>query len=216
MVGKANLTRDIASYRARAGRFDLVTVPPLAYLMVDGAGDPNTVPAYSEAVASLFPLAYALKFHQKRERGLDHVVMPLEGLWWAEDMAAFTSARDKDRWSWTLMILTPPWTTSEDVDAARGTVSAKGGAPRLPDVRWETLDEGPCVQTLHVGPYDAEGPVLARMHDEVIAGRGLRPTGRHHEVYLSDARRTAPERLRTILRQPVGAAASGPGEVSGP
>lgn len=118
------------------------------------------------------------------------MVPPLEGLWWAEDMESFTAARDKSRWHWRLMLMTPPWITAEQVETA--------GA-----VRWEQFAEGLCVQTLHVGPYDAEGPVLEQMHHEVIPARDLEMTGRHHEIYLGDPRRTDPERLRTILRQPV-------------
>lgn len=203
MSTKVDLKKEIAAYTARRGRFDVVDVPQLTYLMVDGHGDPNTAPAYTDAVASLYPLAYALKFLSKVELGRDYTVMPLEGLWWAQDMDAFTTARDKSRWDWTLMVLTPGWLTADHVATAQETVVRKGGAPRLDDVRLERLDEGRCVQTLHVGPYDAEGPVLAALHDEFLPAHGLRRTGKHHEVYLGDARRTAPERLRTILRQPV-------------
>ncbi|QGQ19160.1 hypothetical protein GC089_07855 [Cellulomonas sp. JZ18] len=198
-----DLKREIPAYRARRGTPELVTVPPLQYLMVDGHGDPNTAPEYQDALRTLYPVAYTLKFLSRRELGRDHVVMPLEALWWADDMAAFTTARDKSRWSWTAMILVPDWITAEHVEDARATVAAKGGAPALDALRLERLDEGLCVQTLHVGPYDAEGPVLAEIHDRFVPDHGLRMTGRHHEVYLSDARRTAPERLRTILRQPV-------------
>ncbi|WP_136519803.1 GyrI-like domain-containing protein [Cellulomonas telluris] len=198
-----DLKREIPSYRARRGEIALVTVPPLQYLMVDGHGDPNTAPEYQDALRTLYPVAYTLKFLSRRELGRDHVVMPLEALWWSDDMAAFTTSRDKSRWSWTAMILVPDWIAAEHVEDARARVAAKGGAPVLDALRLERLDEGLCVQTLHVGPYDAEGPVLAEIHDRFVPDHGLRMTGRHHEVYLSDARRTAPERLRTILRQPV-------------
>ncbi len=199
---KADLRREIPAYAARRGRFDVVTVPPLRYLMIDGSGDPNTGGAYQEALQTLYPTAYALKFFSKRELGRDYTVMPLEGLWWAEDPAAFTTRRDKSRWQWTLLNLVPDWLTDEHVDAARAQAARKG-APAIDGLRCEVLDEGLCVQTLHVGPFDEEGPVLAEMHERVIPDRGLRMTGIHHEIYLSDARRTAPERLRTILRQPV-------------
>ncbi|WP_309135008.1 GyrI-like domain-containing protein [Cellulomonas sp.] len=198
-----DLKREIPSYRARRGEIALVTVPPLQYLMVDGHGDPNTATEYEDALRTLYPVAYALKFLSRRELGREHVVMPLEALWWSDDMAAFTTSRDKSRWSWTAMILVPDWIAAEHVEDARARVAAKGGAPVLDALRLERLDEGLCVQTLHVGPYDAEGPVLAEIHDRFVPDHGLRMTGRHHEVYLSDARRTAPERLRTILRQPV-------------
>lgn len=198
-----DLTKELPAYRARRGAFALVTVPPLQYLMLDGRGDPNTAPAYADALRTLYPLAYTLKFLSRRELGRDHVVMPLEALWWADDMDAFTRARDKGRWSWTVMILVPDWITAAHVEDARAAVARKGGAPGLDAARLERLDEGLCVQTLHVGPYDDEGPVLHELHHRFVPEHGLRLTGRHHEIYLSDARRTAPERLRTILRQPV-------------
>lgn len=200
---KVDLKRAIATYAARRGRFDVVTVPPMRYLMIDGHGDPNEAPEHAAALQTLYPVAYGLKAISRHELDRDYVVMPLEGLWWADDMASFTSERDKSRWSWTLMILVPDWLEHEHVDAAREVVRAKGSAPALDALRLEELDEGSCVQTLHVGSFDDEGPALAEMHDEVIPSRSLRMRGRHHEIYLSDARRTAPERLRTILRQPV-------------
>lgn len=198
-----DLKREIPTYTAHRGRFSIVTVPPLQYLAVDGHGDPNTAPEYTAAVTSLYPLAYALKALSRRDLDRDHVVMPLEAQWWSSDPAVFTSRRDASRWDWTLLTLLPPWLTAEHVETARRAVAREGGAPALDRVRVEHLDEGRCVQTLHVGPYDDEGPVLAALHEEFIPRNGLRPTGKHHEVYLSDARRTAPARLRTILRQPV-------------
>lgn len=198
---KTDLKKELASYAAKRGRFDVVEVPPLRYLMIDGSGDPNTQP-YADAIATLFPVAYRLKFLSKRELDRDYVVMPLEALWWSDDMASFTSDRDKSKWHWTAMILVPEWTPDDHVERA---ISAAGGAPAIDRLRVETLAEGRCVQTLHVGPFDDEGPVLAALHDEFIPSQGLRMTGRHHEIYLSDLRRTDPARLRTILRQPVAA-----------
>jgi len=206
-VEKVDLKKELDSYRARRGEFRVLDVPPLRYLMCDGHGDPNASPDFAAAIEALYPLAYQAKFLSKRELGRDYVVMPLEGLWWADDMDAFVS-RDKQRWSWTLMVLAPDWVDADMVAAARAAVVAKGAPPRLDEVRLETLEEGRCVQTLHVGSFDDEGPVLARMHDEFIPGQGLAMAGRHHEIYLSDLRRTAPERLRTILRQPVVAGAA--------
>jgi len=202
---KVDLRRELPTYTARPGRFDVVTVPPLRFLMVDGHGDPNTSQRYQNALTSLYPVAYKVKFLSKSE-GRDYGVMPLEGLWWSQDMESFTTARDKSRWDWTLMTMVPDWIGPEHVEAAREAVRLTGGAPVLDELRFERFDEGLCVQTLHVGPYDDEGPVLDAMHHDVIPGHGLRMTGKHHEIYLSDARRTAPERLRTILRQPVAAA----------
>lgn len=203
MTVKTDLKKELGLYAPRRGRFEVVTVPPLRYLMVDGHGDPNTSDEYRDAIQTIFPLAYALKFLSKRSLDRDYTVMPLEALWWADDVAAFTSARDKSQWRWTALNLVPDWITDAHVEEATATVRSKGGAPRLDELRVETLDEGLSVQTLHVGSYDDEAPVLAELHDVFIPGAGLTMTGRHHEIYLSDARRTAPEKLRTILRQPV-------------
>ncbi len=200
---KVDLKREIPTYTARRGRFDVVTVPPLWFLMVDGHGDPNTAPAYRDGLASLYPLAYALKFLSKSEFGRDYAVMPLEALWWADDLSTFTTARDKSRWDWTLMILTPDWITPDVVEDARAKVRAKGGAPVLDAIRRERFDEGLCVQTLHVGPYDDEAPLLDDLHHRFVPEQGLRLVGKHHEVYLGDPRRADSSRLRTILRQPV-------------
>lgn len=192
---KVDLKKTLNSYRARHGRFDLIEVPERVYLMVDGHGDPNTSPAYTAALEALYPVAYALKSASRKELRRDYVVPPLEGLWWAQDMDAFTADRDKSRWDWTMMILVPDWIEASMVEAAIG---ARDGI-----VRRQSFAEGTCLQTLHVGSFDDEAPVLARMHDEEIPSRGLRMTGTHHEIYLSDARRVAPARMRTILRQPV-------------
>jgi hypothetical protein len=199
---KIDLKKQLDGYAAKRGEFRILDVPPASYLMIDGEGDPNT-PVFAEATEALYPLAYTLKFASKRELDRDYVVMPLEGLWWADDMAAFTARRDKALWSWTLLIMQPEWIDAAFVEAARRTVEAKGAPARLSDIRFASLDEGRCVQTLHLGSFDGEAGVLTRMHDEFIPASGLRMTGRHHEIYLSDPRRTAPEKLRTILRQPV-------------
>ncbi len=205
MTAAIDLKRSLPGYRAPRGRFEIVDLPAMSYLMIDGHGDPNTSPAYADALATLYPVAYTLKFASKRELGRDYVVPPLEGLWWAEDMDAFTVSRDKSRWSWTMMLMVPDWLGDEEIESAVEHVRAKN-PPRLADLRFAPWAEGRCVQTLHVGPFDDEGPVLARMHQEFIPSHGLRLDGTHHEIYLSDPRKAAPERLRTILRQPVAAA----------
>lgn len=199
---KADLKKTTPGYAARHGRFEVIELPPQRYLMIDGFGDPNTAQEYADALATLYPTAYALKFFSKRELGRDYTVPPLEALWWAEDMTAFTSARDKSQWHWTVMLLLPDWIVDEHVSDAASSASGKG-APLIDRLRCERLDEGLCVQTLHIGSYDDEGPVLEEMHERFIPGNGLRPAGRHHEIYLSDPRRMAPAKLKTILRQPV-------------
>ncbi|MFC0007792.1 GyrI-like domain-containing protein [Micromonospora siamensis] len=203
MTTRIDFKRALDAYRAQQGRFRVVDVPDMNYLMIDGHGDPNTSPAFGEAVQTLYPVAYKLKFASKRDLGRDYVVPPLEGLWWAEDMSSFTSVRDKSRWDWTLMLMVPEWVSPALFTAAIEKVQAKDAPARLPDVRLEALSEGRCVQTLHVGSFDDEADVLSHLHHEVIPGLGFRMVGVHHEIYLSDFRRVAPERQRTILRQPV-------------
>lgn len=197
-----DLKKHLDSYAARRGEFRVLEVPPLRYLMIDGSGDPNTAESYADALATLYPVAYALKFASKA-RGQDYVVPPLEALWWADDMRTFTSARDKSSWQWTAMLLVPEWVTDEAVAETITTVGETKQPPSIDLLRLEPLTEGLCVQTLHIGPYDDEGPVLAELHDRFLPDEGLELTGRHHEIYLSDPRRAAPEKLRTILRQPV-------------
>ncbi|GEL45843.1 hypothetical protein CHO01_09590 [Cellulomonas hominis] len=202
MSEKWDAKKDLDSYRAPGGRFRVVEVPELRYLAVDGHGDPNTAPAFAEAIAALQPVSWTLKLASK-VRGRDYVVPPLEGLWWARDAAVFTTARDTSAWDWTLLMLVPEWLDAPDVDAALAQVRDRNAPARLDDVRLETLAEGLAVQTLHVGSFDDEAETIARMHDEFLPAHGLRPTGRHHEIYLSDFRRVAPDRRRTIVRQPV-------------
>jgi hypothetical protein len=200
---KTDFKKTLEAYKATPGEFKIVDVPPLQYLMVDGHGDPNTAREYADAVAALYPIAYKLKFASKRGLGKDYVVMPLEAQWWASDMAAFTTERDKSQWDWTAMIMVPDWITGEMFADAIANVAAKDQPASLDKVRLETLHEGLSVQTLHIGAYDDEAGVLAKLHHEYLPHAGLRPTGRHHEIYFSDARKVEPAKLRTILRQPV-------------
>ncbi|MDZ5620415.1 GyrI-like domain-containing protein [Nocardioides sp. HM23] len=201
--------RSLDAYQARHGELRILDVPPLRYLMVDGHGDPNTATDYADAIGTLYPLAYKLKFASKQELGRDYVVPPLEALWWAPDMEVFTSARDKSKWRWTTMIMVPDWIGDDMFDDAVAKVAAKNRPAGLDRVRIETLREGTCVQTLHIGSYDDEASVLADLHHDFIPNAGLRMTGKHHEIYLSDARKVPAPKLRTILRQPVEPAADG-------
>jgi len=198
---KVDLKRDQrALYAPPTGRYVEVDVPRMRYLAVEGSGSP-TCPAYQQAVEALFAAAYAAKFRGRADLDRDYVVLPLEGLWWAEDMTTFRT-REKDRWSWRMLIRQPDWLDERILTAAIEQARAKGRDPGGL-LRVVELEEGQCLQTLHVGSYDDEGPSLAYLHDEYLPAQGLRPTGQHHEIYLSDARRVAPARLRTILRQPV-------------
>lgn len=200
---KADFKKELHSYQAKHNEFRIVDVPKLQYLMINGHGDPNTSQDFKEAILALYPIAYKLKFASKLELGKDYTVMPLEGLWWAEDMSTFTTARDKSQWDFTLMIMQPDWITQDMFQKTIAKVAEKNPPARLDKVRFEALDEGKSVQVLHIGSFDDEAAVLAKMHHGFIPANNLRPTGKHHEIYLSDFRKTAPEKLRTILRQPV-------------
>jgi DNA-binding PadR family transcriptional regulator len=189
-------------YSPPSKEFTVVDVPEFRYIAVDGRGDPNTSAAYSNALEALYGVAYALKFASKKTLGRDFVVGPLEGLWRADDPAAFVTRR-KESWEWTMMISQPDWITEDMVRAAIADISKKKDVPALGDIRLLALVEGTCVQILHVGSYDDETPTLDRLHNDYLPENGLTFNGDHHEVYLSDARRTAPDKLRTILRQPV-------------
>ncbi|WP_026551624.1 GyrI-like domain-containing protein [Arthrobacter sp. H20] len=200
---RVDFKKQINTYRAPRGDIELVRVPAMKFLMIDGRGDPNTSNAFADALATVYPVAYRLKFLSKVDLGSDYVVMPLEALWWSADMDTFTTSRDKSRWDWTMMNMVPDRITDDHFDAARQAVERKGSAPVLSALRLERFDEGRAAQTLHIGSYDAEGPVLEAMHRQFIPAHSLTMTGKHHEIYLSDSRRTAADKLKVILRQPV-------------
>lgn len=189
-------------YAPRNRDWALVDVPAQRFIAVDGSGDPNTSADYARAVEALYTVAYTIKFASKRTLDRDFVVGPLEGLWWSDRPEVFT-ARDKDAWQWRMLISQPDWITEDFIDDAKQTALAKKGLPAIADVRYEPVHEGLCAQVLHIGPYDDEGPILAELHGEYLAANNLRMTGHHHEVYLGDPRRSAPAKLRTVLRQPV-------------
>ena len=180
--------------------FHLVDVPPMNFLMVDGEGDPNTSQEYQQAIEALYTMAYGIKFALK-SRGYDHIVPPLEGLWWMENMNEFSMA-SKDRWKWTMMIMQPEWVSTEWVEQTRAAAEKKKSNPSLSMVRFVAFSEGLAVQTLYIGAYSNEGSTIAEMH-KFITTNGYQLNGKHHEVYLSDVQKTSPERLKTILRQPV-------------
>lgn len=180
----------------------LVDVPTMNFLKIDGAGDPNGSPTYQAAVEALYAVSYTLKFMVKKgPTGLDYGVMPLEGQWWVDNLADF-SYDDRRHWHWTMMIMQPDVVTAEMVEAARQEVAKKKGLD-LAGLRFEVLDEGRAAQILHLGPYSEEPATVACLH-QFIAEQSLQPRGKHHEIYLSDPNRTAPEKLKTVLRQPVG------------
>lgn len=182
----------------------LVRVPPLAFLCIDGHGDPNTSQRYADAVQALYSVSYAAKFAIKKASGHNFKVSPLEGLWWADDLSTFLSGHKSD-WDWTMMIRQPDHLVTEDlVKCLAGEVDAKKSLPAVRNLRLVTFEEGPAAQVLHLGPYAAEAPTIERLH-AYIRDQGFVFDGRrqkHHEIYLGNPRRAAPEKLRTIIRQP--------------
>ena len=202
-MGKIDFKKELKYlYRPSAKKVETVAVPRMNFLMVDGEGDPNTSQAYQDAIGVLYPLSYTLKFMIKRgEIGIDYGVLPLEGLWWADDMSSF-SVENKDAWKWTLMIMQPELVTKKMVQEAIENVKAKKNPTSLPRVRFEAFKEGKVAQIMHIGPFSEEGPTVEKVHS-FIKKDGSQLIGKHHEIYLSDIRRAAPEKWKTIIRQPM-------------
>jgi hypothetical protein len=179
-----------------------VTVPPMSYLIVDGKGDPNNSQEFADAITAVYSVAYTLKFMVKKgATGIDYGVMPLEALWWAEDMSQFTQ-NDKSNWLWTVLVAQPDFISKAMVEVAIADVKKRKDPVALPKLRFEIFDEGVCAQLMHIGPFSEEGPNIERVHQFIEAGGG-KLRGKHHEIYLSDLRKAAPEKWKTIIRQPM-------------
>jgi hypothetical protein len=191
-------------YTASTAKPSIIDIPPMNALMVDGMGDPSG-PAFQEAVGSLYSVAYTLKFAFKKDKAVDYPVMALEGLWYADDVTDFLTGK-RDNWKWTIFITLPDVVTKKDVGEAVAAVKKKAKFPGFPEVRFEKFAEGRAAQVMHVGPYAAEGPTIERLH-RFVEEQGYKLRGKHHEIYLGDPRRSAPEKLRTIIRHPVERAA---------
>lgn len=193
-------------YNPSIKEVSIVNVPKMNFLMIDGQGDPNTSKEYHDAMETLFPVSYKTKFLSKKEKSQDYVVMPLEGLWWVDNMEDF-SIEDKSSWKWTVMIRQPDFITKSIINKAMGEVEEKKNPAALSKIRFESLNEGISAQIMHIGPYLEEGPTVEKLHSFIHENGyefdGSRPGEKHHEIYLSDMRRTKPERLRTIIRQPI-------------
>ena len=200
---KIDFKKELKSlYKPSAKKVDIVEVPQMNFLMIDGEGDPNTSQSFQDAVDVLYPLSYTLKFMVKRGgMEIDYGVLPLEGLWWANDMSSF-SVENKQNWKWTLMIMQPEFISKEMVDKATEEVRKKKNPVALPSVRFESFAEGKAAQIMHIGPFSEEGPAVEKVHS-FIEENGSQRIGKHHEIYLSDIRRAAPEKWETIIRQPI-------------
>ncbi|MCB9137714.1 MAG: GyrI-like domain-containing protein [Caldilineaceae bacterium] len=201
-MAKTDLKKELAYlYKPSVKKVVQVNVPAFQYLMIDGEGDPNTSEAYAHAVEALFSVSYKTKFMVKKaDPSRDYVVMPLEGLWWAEDLSAFT-ANDRAKWQWTMMIMQPDFVGAALIEAAVAEVKRKNAPAAVDALRLERLIEGLCAQILHVGPFTEEGPTIEKVHAFIDARGELR--GKHHEIYLSDIRRANPANWKTIIRQPM-------------
>jgi hypothetical protein len=188
-------------YQASGKEVGEVNVPPMNFLMIDGEGDPNSSQSYAEALEALFSVSYAIKFMVKKgPLATDYGVMPLEGLWWADDMSSFSTG-DRSKWEWTMMIMQPAMVTNEIIANAIAEVKRKKDPPALAKLRAAEFAEGRCAQTLHIGPFSEEGPTVERVH-QYIDARSKR-TGKHHEIYLSDIRKVDPSKWKTVIRQPM-------------
>ncbi len=189
-------------YAPSAKEISIVDVSDMNYLMIDGKGDPNKVKEFGEAIEALYAVSYTMKFMIKKGTpGMDYSVLPLEGLWWVPNMEEFSALR-KDDWLWTAMIMQPEMITKEVFQDAIVSVRKKKNLAAIEKLRFESYEEGKCAQILYIGPYSGEAPTIARLH-EFITHSGRRLTGKHHEIYLNDPRKTVPEKLKTIIRQPL-------------
>ncbi|MCK5743417.1 MAG: GyrI-like domain-containing protein [Caldisericia bacterium] len=199
-MDKLDLKKELKGfYNPSKKEVSSVDIPEMNFLMIDGQGNPNTSEEYQQALEVLYGLSYTLKFACK-EIEKDFTVMPLEGLWWADDMDSFTEG-DKDLWKWTAMILQPDFVTAEMLIKAKINLKKKKDPVALPKVRFESYTGGTSAQIMHIGPYSEEASNIKKIHDW-IKGNGFKLFGKHHEIYLSDPRRTKPEKLKTVIRQP--------------
>ncbi len=200
-IEKVDLRKAVPAFKA-AKKAGFVDVPAMNFIQVDGRGDPNTSKEFAAAIEALYPVAYTLKFMAKNGSfGIDYGVAPLEGLWWAKDMGDFLAGK-KENWIWTLMIMQPDFVTEAMYKEAKEKVTAKKDLPAISKIRFAKFAEGKCAQVLYTGPYADEHDTILSLHN-FIKQNGYELRGYHHEIYLNDARRTAPEKLKTIIRQPV-------------
>lgn len=198
--------RDLYQPKAKPS---IVEVPPMRFLAVEGAGDPNEVDgAYQHAIELLYGMAYTLKMSYKTDHAIEgfyeYVVPPLEGFWWQDGISGVDYA-DKSSFRWVSVIRVPDFVKDTDFEWATNVATAKKKLDFSP-VRLVEVDEGLCVQCMHVGPYDSEPATVEAMH-EFAESQGFVPdfsdVRRHHEIYLSDPRKADPARMKTVVRHPI-------------
>ena len=201
-MGKIDLKKEFkAFYNPTAKEVTLIDIPKKNFIMIDGQGAPES-PQFAQSIEALYPIAYGIKFDKKKTDGTDYGVMPLEGLFWADDMAVFMpETADRSKWQWTLMIMQPDFITAADFNKVKEGAGKKKDNTFIKKVRFESYTEGKSVQIMHIGPYAAEGSNIQKLHHK-IKEIGGKLTGRHHEMYLSDPRRAAPDKMKTVVRQP--------------
>jgi len=198
-------------YQPSAKKIETLQIPDLQFAMIDGSIEKGSEPgrslSFAEATQAIYGLAYTLKFTLKKRKtqAIDYPVMALEGLWWVED--GFFDITIKDNWFYTLMIMLPDVITKDLFEDAREQVhKKKGNSEMLNRLRLDHFEEGLCVQVMHIGPYATEPATIERMK-EFMKVNGLKdnvgPNGKHHEIYLSDPRKAAPDKMKTVLRHPV-------------
>lgn len=203
LMQKTDYKKELSElYKAKSSQPVIVIVAKMNFLMIDGKGDPNTSEEYIDAIQALYPVAYTIKFICKA-KGLDFSVMPLEGLWWSDNMEDFITG-NKSNWQWTAMIMQPNVVTKEIFDQAVNKVAEKQNPKSLKNIRLEPYEEGRSAQIMYIGPYSNEGPTIQKLHQYIKDQGGLltNKNKHHHEIYLGDPRRTEPEKLKTIIRQP--------------
>ncbi|GJQ61262.1 MAG: hypothetical protein SCALA702_03150 [Melioribacteraceae bacterium] len=200
---KIDLKKELKQfYKPSSKKIEIIDVPEFNYISLEGKGNPNNSSEFEEAIGALYAVAYTAKFSAKQENGMtDFVVMPLEGLWWAKDFEDFV-LDNKDNWEWRLMIHMPGFITEDFINSNKAKAFEKKGLSGINDVKFEKYHEGISVQTLYIGPYSNEHETIKAMHD-YAEGEGYDLDGLHHEIYLGDPRKVAPEKLKTVLRQPV-------------
>jgi hypothetical protein len=201
---KIDLRKELKPYyNPSPKQVEIVDTPAMHFIMIDGHGDPNKAIGYQQAVEALYSMSYTLKFKIKKgKEAIDYPVLPLEGLWWVDDMNLF-SVEHKEDWDWTMMIAQPDFVTKKIFSETLPEVEKKKPNPALKLLRFEKFKEGKAAQIMHLGPYAAEAPTIAKLH-AFIAEQGYKLKGKHHEIYLSDPRKSAPEKMKTIIRQPFG------------